>query len=47
MEGYVFLVFTVLLFIFWVFTYKCVPETKGKSVDEITAMFRQKAYQLS
>jgi hypothetical protein len=47
MEGYVFLIFTVLLLIFWYFTYRRVPETKGKSIDEIAAMFRQKAYQIS
>jgi len=47
MGGYVFLIFTVLLMIFWLFTYKCVPETKGKSVEEIAAIFRQKAYDIS
>ena len=47
MEGYVFLIFTFLLMIFWWFTYRRVPETKGKSIDEIAAMFRQKAYQIS
>lgn len=47
MEGYVFLIFTFLLMGFWVFTYKRVPETKGKSVEEIAAIFRQKSYELS
>jgi len=47
MEGYVFLIFTVLLMIFWLFTYKRVPETKGKTVDEIAQLFREKAYQFS
>ena len=47
MEGYVFLIFTAMLIFFWLFTYKRVPETKGKSVDEIAAIFRQKAYQVS
>jgi SP family facilitated glucose transporter-like MFS transporter 1 len=40
-----FLVFTFLLILFWIYTYRKVPETKGKSVDEIAAVFRQKAYQ--
>jgi len=47
MEGYVFFIFTILLVGFWLFTYKKVPETKGKSTDEISALFRTKAYQLS
>ncbi|CAG2110354.1 unnamed protein product [Medioppia subpectinata] len=45
MGGYVFVIFSVLLALFWVFVYKKVPETKGKTVDEIAAAFRQKAYQ--
>jgi SP family facilitated glucose transporter-like MFS transporter 1 len=40
-----FLVFTVFLAIFWIYTYKNVPETKGRSPDEIAAAFRQKSYQ--
>lgn len=40
-----FLVFTVLLILFWIYTYRRVPETKGKSADEIAAVFRQQAYQ--
>jgi SP family facilitated glucose transporter-like MFS transporter 1 len=43
--GYVFIIFSILLALFWVFTYKKVPETKGKTVEEIAAAFRQKAYQ--
>lgn len=42
---YTFLVFTVFLIFFWWFTYTKVPETKGKSVEEIAAIFRQRAYQ--
>ncbi|XP_076318380.1 solute carrier family 2, facilitated glucose transporter member 1-like isoform X2 [Tachypleus tridentatus] len=42
---YTFLLFTVLLAIFWIFTYKRVPETKNKTIEEITSMFRQQAYQ--
>jgi SP family facilitated glucose transporter-like MFS transporter 1 len=41
----VFIIFSILLALFWVFTYKKVPETKGKTVEEIAAAFRQKAYQ--
>ncbi|XP_013771953.2 solute carrier family 2, facilitated glucose transporter member 1-like isoform X2 [Limulus polyphemus] len=42
---YTFLIFTVLLAFFWVFTYKKVPETKNKTVEEITSIFRQRMYQ--
>ncbi|CAG2162713.1 unnamed protein product [Oppiella nova] len=45
MEGYVFVIFSILLAMFWLFVYKKVPETKGKTVEEIAAAFRQKAYQ--
>ncbi|XP_015917703.1 solute carrier family 2, facilitated glucose transporter member 1 [Parasteatoda tepidariorum] len=45
MGVYTFLIFTALLAMFWMFTYKYVPETKNKTVEEITAIFRQKAYQ--
>lgn len=40
---YVFIIFTVLLLIFFVFTYFKVPETKGRTFDEIAAGFRQNA----
>ncbi|KAG1961744.1 solute carrier family 2, facilitated glucose transporter member 1-like isoform X3 [Pimephales promelas] len=40
---YVFIIFTVLLLIFFVFTYFKVPETKGRSFDEISAGFRSGA----
>uniref|UniRef100_A0A6I8RGW9 Solute carrier family 2 member 2 n=1 Tax=Xenopus tropicalis TaxID=8364 RepID=A0A6I8RGW9_XENTR len=39
---YIFIIFAVLLLIFTVFTYFKVPETKGKSFDEIAAEFRKK-----
>ncbi|XP_044068751.1 solute carrier family 2, facilitated glucose transporter member 1-like [Siniperca chuatsi] len=42
---YVFIIFTVLLLGFFVFTYFKVPETKGRSFDEIAAGFRQSAGQ--
>lgn len=37
---YVFVIFTVLLLIFFVFTYFKVPETKGRTFDDISAGFR-------
>ncbi|XP_015931009.1 solute carrier family 2, facilitated glucose transporter member 1 isoform X2 [Parasteatoda tepidariorum] len=40
---YTFLIFSALLAMFWLFTYNQVPETKGRTVEEITAEFRQKA----
>ncbi|XP_070814519.1 solute carrier family 2, facilitated glucose transporter member 1 [Chaetodon trifascialis] len=40
---YVFIIFTVLLLVFFVFTYFKVPETKGRTFDEIAASFRQTA----
>ncbi|XP_053316744.1 solute carrier family 2, facilitated glucose transporter member 2 [Spea bombifrons] len=38
---YVFIIFAILLFGFTVFTYFKVPETKGKSFEEISAEFRK------
>lgn len=42
---FVFLIFTVLLLGFFVFTYFKVPETKGRTFDDIAADFRQSAGQ--
>ncbi|XP_075717715.1 solute carrier family 2, facilitated glucose transporter member 2 [Rhinoderma darwinii] len=39
---YVFIIFAILLFGFTIFTYFKVPETKGKSFEEIAAEFRKK-----
>ncbi|MCL4149483.1 UNVERIFIED_CONTAM: hypothetical protein GTU68_014907 [Idotea baltica] len=39
---YVFLVFTALLGFFIIFTIKKVPETRGRSINEITAIFKSK-----
>lgn len=40
--SYVFIVFAVLLFGFTVFIYMRVPETKGKTFEEIAAVFHRK-----
>lgn len=42
---YVFIIFTVLLLGFFVFTYFKVPETKGRTFDDIAAEFRELAGQ--
>ncbi|CAG7651913.1 unnamed protein product, partial [Allacma fusca] len=42
LSSYVFLPFSALLAIFWIFTYKRVPETKNKTFEEIAALFRRK-----
>ncbi|XP_053566109.1 solute carrier family 2, facilitated glucose transporter member 2 [Bombina bombina] len=41
---YVFIIFAILLFGFFMFTYFKVPETKGKSFEEISAEFRRKKH---
>lgn len=41
---FVFLIFVGLLICFIIFTWFKVPETKGRSIDEITAIFKQTAY---
>lgn len=43
--AYVFIIFVVLQALFLIFIYKKVPETKNKSLEEISAMFRQQSYQ--
>lgn len=45
MGGYVFIIFSVLLALFVIFVYYKVPETKNKTMEEISAMFRQRSYQ--
>ncbi|XP_075184173.1 solute carrier family 2, facilitated glucose transporter member 1-like isoform X2 [Anomaloglossus baeobatrachus] len=39
--AYVFIIFTVLLIFFFIFTFFKVPETKGRTFDEIASDFRQ------
>lgn len=39
--AYVFIIFTILLIFFFIFTYFKVPETRGRTFDEIAAGFRQ------
>lgn len=43
-ENYVFLPFTCFLAIFWTFTYHRVPETKNRTFEEISALFRSQEY---
>lgn len=45
MGGNVFIIFTILLALFVLFVYKKVPETKNKTIEEISSMFRQISYQ--
>ncbi|XP_077167224.1 solute carrier family 2, facilitated glucose transporter member 1 isoform X1 [Paroedura picta] len=40
-KAYVFIIFVVLLILFFIFTYFKVPETKGRTFDEIASAFRQ------
>ncbi|NXT85406.1 GTR2 protein, partial [Zapornia atra] len=40
--SYVFVIFAALLLVFFLFAYFKVPETKGKSFEEIAAVFRRK-----
>jgi len=44
MGPYVFLIFACVLAVSVLFTWKKVPETKNKPIEEISAMFRQQAY---
>ncbi|CAG0919997.1 unnamed protein product [Notodromas monacha] len=39
--NYTFLPFSVFLGGFWIFTYRMVPETRGKTFEEIAASFRR------
>jgi len=43
--AYVFIIFAVLLGLFAIFTHFKVPETKNKTIEEISAIFRQRGYQ--
>ncbi|XP_044727642.1 solute carrier family 2, facilitated glucose transporter member 1-like isoform X3 [Chrysoperla carnea] len=45
MGPYIFIIFVVILGVIVVFVYKKVPETKNKTMEEISAMFRQQSYQ--
>lgn len=41
MDKYAFLPFTGFLALFWIFTYFKVPETKNRTFEEISALFRK------
>lgn len=41
LHGYIFLLFAFLLIIFFLFTYYKVPETKGVTAEEISALFKR------
>uniref|UniRef100_A0A6G1SHP9 Solute carrier family 2, facilitated glucose transporter member 1 n=1 Tax=Aceria tosichella TaxID=561515 RepID=A0A6G1SHP9_9ACAR len=41
LHGFTFILFAVLLVIFYLFTYYKVPETKGATSDEISALFKR------
>ncbi|XKL59246.1 hypothetical protein PGB90_000262 [Kerria lacca] len=41
LDNYTFLPFSAMLAFFWIFTYQKVPETKNKTFEEISAVFRQ------
>ncbi|XP_046743697.1 solute carrier family 2, facilitated glucose transporter member 1-like isoform X1 [Diprion similis] len=43
--GYVFLIFAALQMVFILFVWRKVPETKNKTMEEISSMFRQISYQ--
>ncbi|VDO82019.1 unnamed protein product [Soboliphyme baturini] len=40
-KQYTFLIFAVLLSLFWLFTYKFVPETKNRPVDDVVKELRE------
>ena len=41
MEAYVFIIFMVIQLCFIIYVYFCVPETKNRTIEDITAQFRK------
>ena len=41
LHGYTFILFAILLVVFYLFTYYKVPETKGATAEEISALFKR------
>lgn len=41
MEAYVFIIFMVIQLCFIIYVYFFVPETKNRTIDDITAQFRK------
>ncbi|XP_014673264.1 PREDICTED: solute carrier family 2, facilitated glucose transporter member 1-like [Priapulus caudatus] len=42
-DEYIFLIFSAFLLVFIIFTWQCVPETKNRTVEDITAKYRRKS----
>ena len=43
-KPYTFVPFTVMVLLFWLFTYYFLPETKGRTINDIMKGFEKKSY---